>query len=564
MITSINDYKKINESLSKERERAAKLETLIKLGREMIDAYKKVDEIKELKKVKDDNIQELLTKLNETSIIAKGTLIEVIKPFKQNRLSSSAYFSFVENSVNVISADFKSISDEIKMAANKMSTASTTLRKTNNAKNKVTGEMTAEGLKDVWAGVVKVLSGWMSKFGSLLNKTQKHLESINTKAAKFLTVTESLTVTEGFVDNIFIADLYDDDQEIIMRQIIQKLELKFDTINMQEVFQTIASLSFDLITLNINIDDNFYKFVEMTNLNSAVVKDNIDIVIKNNTSMFLRDESILNEELTEDDRLARNKYSREYKQRQRNIVSVLEQAKETIVLAEESEYYTQLAKTNEKMIINLLKEFKSKSIAIDDKIISLVNTAASDKFDFSIYQEKITNAEEVGDAVALMAKALLDVHRNVVEMSGSVRQYKDDTASQDGTMGASFDYVNKTVKLPEGKTNEGKEFNYMLLSRLQSDCEYFLGYGNRRENALHQGGVEGQISKMKELWNGFPVDEKPEWLTMEQIEEYETKMLQENTNEGIGSWMKIWSKVKAFFSNFKTASQQVDVALNNI
>lgn len=65
-------------------------------------------------------------------------------------------------------------------------------------------------------------------------------------------------------------------------------------------------------------------------------------------------------------------------------------------------------------------------------------------------------------------------------------------------------------------------FNYMLLSRLQSDCDYFLGFGCRSEKHLCAGNVKEQIEKMKELWHGF--DEKPEWLTLEKINDYEAQM----------------------------------------
>ena len=34
-----------------------------------------------------------------------------------------------------------------------------------------------------------------------------------------------------------------------------------------------------------------------------------------------------------------------------------------------------------------------------------------------------------------------------------------------------------------------------------------------------------QIGYMKALWNSFPEDGKPEWLTMEQILNYEKQML---------------------------------------
>ena len=69
--------------------------------------------------------------------------------------------------------------------------------------------------------------------------------------------------------------------------------------------------------------------------------------------------------------------------------------------------------------------------------------------------------------------------------------------------------------------NENKG-DYMLLSRLQSDCEYFLKAGGRSESSLWAGSVKEQIEKMKELWNSL--DKKPEWLSMEDIEKYEKEM----------------------------------------
>jgi hypothetical protein len=68
---------------------------------------------------------------------------------------------------------------------------------------------------------------------------------------------------------------------------------------------------------------------------------------------------------------------------------------------------------------------------------------------------------------------------------------------------------------------------YMLLGRLQSDCEYYLGFGGRSESSLWAGNVAGQIEKMKELWNSFPEGQKPEWLTYEGILDYEKRMSDE-------------------------------------
>lgn len=74
----------------------------------------------------------------------------------------------------------------------------------------------------------------------------------------------------------------------------------------------------------------------------------------------------------------------------------------------------------------------------------------------------------------------------------------------------------------EGIVKRDAKFRYMLLDRMRMDCDYFLGYGGRRESVLWAGDVDKQIEYMKAIWNSF--DEKPEWLTMEQIVELEKQM----------------------------------------
>lgn len=70
-----------------------------------------------------------------------------------------------------------------------------------------------------------------------------------------------------------------------------------------------------------------------------------------------------------------------------------------------------------------------------------------------------------------------------------------------------------------------KTFRYMLLSRLQSDCEYYLGFGNRCTCRLWAGDEASQIEFMTRLYDSFGEDEKPEWLTREGIAEYGNRML---------------------------------------
>lgn len=95
-----------------------------------------------------------------------------------------------------------------------------------------------------------------------------------------------------------------------------------------------------------------------------------------------------------------------------------------------------------------------------------------------------------------------------------------------------------------------KSFSYKMLSRLESDCKYIL-------NALKQNSPDGkldlkvvnkylwfndidkQIALMKGIYKRL--DEKPEWITLEEIEEYgnqlkevvRTEKVEENLNEAM-------------------------------
>lgn len=69
------------------------------------------------------------------------------------------------------------------------------------------------------------------------------------------------------------------------------------------------------------------------------------------------------------------------------------------------------------------------------------------------------------------------------------------------------------------------EFKYMLLDRMKQDCNYYLYGCGRSAKYLWSDSPEEHIANMKTLWNSFPDDAKPEWLTIEQIEEYEKEML---------------------------------------
>ena len=58
-----------------------------------------------------------------------------------------------------------------------------------------------------------------------------------------------------------------------------------------------------------------------------------------------------------------------------------------------------------------------------------------------------------------------------------------------------------------------KKFRYMLLSRMQSDCEYYLNYGNRNPKRLWAGDEQRQIEYMI-------------LLQMDEILDYQKRMLE--------------------------------------
>lgn len=85
--------------------------------------------------------------------------------------------------------------------------------------------------------------------------------------------------------------------------------------------------------------------------------------------------------------------------------------------------------------------------------------------------------------------------------------------------------VTEPIECDEPYKVNPRAFDYSMLGRYKSDCDYFLGNGNGYEDHLYFHSVEKQIAEMRKLHDSFADNEKPEWLTMEQIDDYEKKML---------------------------------------
>ena len=70
-----------------------------------------------------------------------------------------------------------------------------------------------------------------------------------------------------------------------------------------------------------------------------------------------------------------------------------------------------------------------------------------------------------------------------------------------------------------------QDVRYEILARMQADCKYYMEHGTA---SLWAGTEAQQIACMKAFYNSFPDEEKPEWITMEEIKEYEAYMVHRN------------------------------------
>ena len=63
-------------------------------------------------------------------------------------------------------------------------------------------------------------------------------------------------------------------------------------------------------------------------------------------------------------------------------------------------------------------------------------------------------------------------------------------------------------------------FRYMMLDRLRQDCDYSLNRCDGSESVLWAKDKKAQIANMVALWKSFDPEDRPEWLTWDDIIEY--------------------------------------------
>ena len=111
----------------------------------------------------------------------------------------------------------------------------------------------------------------------------------------------------------------------------------------------------------------------------------------------------------------------------------------------------------------------------------------------------------------------------VVMPDGTTYTERQDIGDGDGGV---LDFLAQYPKyqdiLPLLQQSTPPQNDYMLLSRLKADGDYFVGAGGRAEKHRWAGNVREQIAKMRELYDALP--DEPEWLTMEDIDRYAQRM----------------------------------------
>lgn len=142
------------------------------------------------------------------------------------------------------------------------------------------------------------------------------------------------------------------------------------------------------------------------------------------------------------------------------------------------------------------------------------------------------NNESKNELNAIEFVSLIDNLKKMDLWDGKDETFKDAVEKYYSILDTQSKLKNEGTILSEEQLREeadSPEFKYQLLDRLKSDCEYFLKAGNRNEKHLWAGNVDDQIAKMKELWNSL--EEKPEWISMEDIDNYEKEMKQDVKTE---------------------------------
>lgn len=137
-------------------------------------------------------------------------------------------------------------------------------------------------------------------------------------------------------------------------------------------------------------------------------------------------------------------------------------------------------------------------------------------FTIEIEDGKFIDASDTKDGFAIQGDGLY-----VYDSEGNFMEYDVD-------VGEVMDCIQKPY-----------DFQYRLLDRLKSDCDYWLGNGNHNDKYLWADSPDTQLEKMLNIYEDLPI--KPEWLSREDIYKYADDMGVEGLKEYVeyrNQWMQ--------------------------
>ena len=83
------------------------------------------------------------------------------------------------------------------------------------------------------------------------------------------------------------------------------------------------------------------------------------------------------------------------------------------------------------------------------------------------------------------------------------------------------------------------KFTFDMLARLKSDCDYYLGHGHASNNALWGKTPYDHCNEMARLLLSIPEEERPLWLTKNDIRLYRMAMdFPDGKTVALHSWAK--------------------------
>lgn len=186
--------------------------------------------------------------------------------------------------------------------------------------------------------------------------------------------------------------------------------------------------------------------------------------------------------------------------------------------------------------------------SIEEIIAEMSSAFLSNKFNYKTEYNINSTAEYLDSYAKILIENPKEI-LNAISKASMVSNYIENI------------YEKVQIKEKENEMNNIKElpdfskepdiFKYQLLGRLQMDCEYYLGYGDRDESKLWAKNVDRQIEIMKNIYES--IDEKPEWINLEEIEKLKFEMNKEKSDFWIIEYNETDQEIKQFANEVVTS-----------